>query len=818
MKAFVIKATSLFILVLMLLPFSALRSSAVSNVTISGKVVDNEGDVLAGVWVKVLFEWTGNFMSEVVTDKDGAFTLSVQSGENYRISYSKNGYQGISDSRYVAAEDVNLGKIVMYPVTADVELSSPVTELSVKAGSRVKISFTVKNLEYSSVDVTFKLKAPSQSWATQIVDTSGNRVVSLALADARKTSSSASLDILIDVPMDATGYYALNLWIPQNSSATLGFTFFVESLKAEDLVYVISKKVEAKDDSTVQFDISLTNPSSLSMDVNLSMETPSGWKYSTILGSDPVTVLRMNPQGSVSLKAKISIPKSTTHGTYDLSFQASYGYYTVKMPLQITVVEESVENLIYAQYPELVSTPGSTVTFPLTLTNPYNSVQYTQVLIDAPKGWRVRVLSDTIQITSLTLKEKGSAQLKVEVTIPDDARDTTYIIPLNIKFGNITLSFPLKVTVSSGEEQLSTSDFVYISYPHLVSVPKESVKFNVKLTNPYDTLQYIDLDVNVPDGWTYIVKSGTSGVLGLSLAAKQSVNLELNVNVPSQAQEGTYIIMLAMKSDAINVTTPLKVTVSQTITSSESQIVFSTTNPYREAYGGRAVTYDLLVENNGDESELLDLTLSGLPKDFTDTFKDAKGQSISRIYVNNGSRTSFSLTVTPPDTATIGTVRINVTTTTSRGSVALPLTLEVIGQYSLSTQTQNLFTSVTIGSTGTFTITVKNDGTQDLNNVMVEISETALPDGLTITSTPTSVTVLRSGDEYTFTLTIKSTTDLSVGTYPIAFNFISDQVSSSQSILTVQASQESNILWIGIVVIIVGVVVLALVYRRFGRR
>ncbi len=701
-------ATRAIVLSLSFLLLSSLPTfqfSAQTYVTISGKVVDDSWSEIEGVRVKA--QSFGGSEFDSFTDREGLFRFVVPIDRFYTLFYSKKGFWNYAEVVNIGAGDVFLGSRVLRPILASLELSSPSTGYTLKAGERAKIPFTVRNLQSSNATITFKFKAP-QGWSPKVVDASGSAVESLDLSAAGNTSSSASLSILYDVPLSAGGYYTLRLQIHQNQTTAVDYVLNVQPLKDDELVYAAVKNLVVSDASIAGFDITLANPSQNSIDVPFNVEAPEGWNYTTIVGASSASAVALKPKDSVSVKALISVPTGTAPGTYSLAFKADFASFKVTLPLRVTV----------------------------------------------------------------NLKERA----------------------------------------------FSISDFLFVPYPHLVSAPRESVRFSLKLMNPYDTVQYADLEVGVPQGWTYVIMGDSNRIQGLSLNAKQSANIDLYVNTPSEAEDGTYIIPFTARSSNINVQVPLKITVSRTIAYPGDQIELTTTNPYREVYGGRSVGFDLTIENNGDEPDLVDLALTGLPKDFTATFQDSKGQDISRIYVVNGSRSSFSLTVAVPETASMGTVPFNVTATGRRVSTRLPLTLEVAGKYSLSIKTQNLFTSLTVGSKGTFSIAAVNDGTQDLTNVRVEVPGASLPTGLNITSTPTAIAVLRRGDQATFVLEIQSTTDLTVGTYPVLFTVVSDKAKSSQYYLTIQAVQSSNILLIGLGIVLAGVAAVVLVFRRMGRR
>ncbi len=717
-------------------------------------------------------------------------------------------------------EDVNVdvllpGRANLVPtVTNDVLTAGSTNQLKIRIsniGSGEVYSLTASLASPSAGSFVFDLRTSQQTFG---IVTAGQEVSFDVNVEVSSSTQPGLYQTQLSITYkDIYGQTQVENWSiglkVQVPEARLVVTTEGQSLTAEqvnNLTLLISNQGVA---NTYSLEVSVTIPSPL-----LLAGKDDKW-YINSLAVDEEVSLTIQVFAPISSKdntytAKLNIAYEAPEGlskSYSTDISLSVPYAPPEPILKLEVSQQSlrlgaVNNLLIS-----IINEGQT------------SADDLQVVLNLPTSLFMTSLDNVWLFDAL--EARGKTTLTVQVYVPPTVVAGT--------FSEATLELTYQASGLTKVEKrtirflitpaLEVSEFLYALYTHMLTAPDENVKFPVKLTNPLDTLQNVDLAIDAPKGWNYSVLSGSSNVLGLSLIAKQSIDLQVSVDVPSDAEDGVYELVFTANSRGFNLTLPVKVTVSRAIASLGVQIELSASNPYQEAYGGRTVNYNLIVtNNNADESELVDLAMNGLPNGFSASFKNVNGQDVRRIYVDAGSQASFALAVVIPETSTISTVPFNVTATARGDSVALPLTLEVVGQYSLSIRTQNLFKSVTIGSTGSYSITAENDGTQDLTTVFVQVTEDLIPEGMTISLSPDSIAVLRAGEVATFTFEIESETDLSAGTYLIPFILNSDQTTSSQSVLTVQAVQSSDIIWIGAGVVIAGIVVLIVIFRKFGRR
>ena len=99
------------------------------NVYVNGKSVDDAGNLLKGVTIKLIDLDTGETIKEVVTGPDGKFDFELLPDRNYRIEGSKDGYftQSYERSTVNQYEDEELELVFTMPQINVIDPNSPYT-------------------------------------------------------------------------------------------------------------------------------------------------------------------------------------------------------------------------------------------------------------------------------------------------------------------------------------------------------------------------------------------------------------------------------------------------------------------------------------------------------------------------------------------------------------------------------------------------------------------------------------------------------------------------------------------------------------------
>ena len=372
------------------------------------------------------------------------------------------------------------------------------------------------------------------------------------------------------------------------------------------------------------------------------------------------------------------------------------------------------------------------------------------------------------------------------------------------------------IKVQSSEKTIG--EIISCQFPGKLCAPGETIRFPLSVKNPLGVKLQFRLNVKFfPSNWTVFVRNvGGEAVTIVTLEGGESVNLNVEVSVPAGESEGEYEIIFGASSSAVSRDLTLFVVVEEKL-EGKPVIDLRAIPPYLDAYAGSQATFKVRLENEGEDDQLFDLAVSGLPPDLRTWFEGSDKQEMTRVYVEAGGSKEFYVVVSTPKGARLGAYPFVVSVASTSINRTVSLTLNILGLYEIKVTNVNFYTSLNVGGQGTFSLTVRNDGSQDVTNVKVGVTGT-VPDGFTVSLEPTSVYSLKVDETVTFTITVKTESSVNAGNYYINFNTWSDQTEAQSFTLRVEVVQEMSWTIYGGVLIVIAVIGLFLVYRRFGRR
>jgi len=220
---------SLYLIILLtLLPVAASPNhvQGALEVEVSGRVVDEDGQGLENVEIKVYSSEKGYkaYIKSVSTSSNGSFAIYLTVGKEYILRFSKEGYTKETRSipiRMYGTGEINLGDIVLLKA---LRLSSPILSRVANPGDKLTFSFTVRNIGEKTMTVDLLIMKP-EGWTAKIFD---------QISEVRKVSlpsgGSLSLNLEVTIPKGALGTYNLTLTATSNNkiSSSLNFTIAVE--------------------------------------------------------------------------------------------------------------------------------------------------------------------------------------------------------------------------------------------------------------------------------------------------------------------------------------------------------------------------------------------------------------------------------------------------------------------------------------------------------------------------------------------------------------------------------------------------------------
>ena len=348
-------------------------------------------------------------------------------------------------------------------------------------------------------------------------------------------------------------------------------------------------------------------------------------------------------------------------------------------------------------------------------------------------------------------------------------------------------------------------------YPAVTIQPGNTVTFPLDIAVPAP--ERVGLAVSgAPSGWTANLRGGGNIVNAVFAGGTTAATVDLSVTVPQDATPGSQTLTVTATAEQGTRTLPIEVTVlgdtggAITLTSDFPQLSGDPTSTF---------SYSLTLANTGTQKQTYTLQGQG-PDGWTVSVHPSSNEQALTDTVDGGATDTLSVTAQPPSTVTAGSYPIQVSVASGSQSATTNLEADVTGApaVTLSTPNQVLNAQVTAGSTGTVSLVVTNSGSTVLQNVAVTASA---PTGWTTTFAPTTIDTIQPGSAATVDATLKPSSDALAGDYDVTFTVTAGTATANVDIRT---TVQTSPLWgfIGLALIVIVIVGLGWVFRRFGRR
>ena len=348
-------------------------------------------------------------------------------------------------------------------------------------------------------------------------------------------------------------------------------------------------------------------------------------------------------------------------------------------------------------------------------------------------------------------------------------------------------------------------------YPAVTIQPGNTVTFPLDIAVPAP--ERVGLAVSgAPKGWTANLRGGGNIVNAVFAGGTTAATVDLSVTVPQDATPGSQTLTVTATAAQGTRALPIEVSVlgdtggAITLTSDFPQLSGAPTSTF---------SYSLTLANTGTQKQTYTLQGQGPDGWTVSVHPSSNGQALTDT-VDGGATDTLSVTAEPPSTVTAGSYPIQVSVASGSQSATTNLEADVTGApaVTLSTPNQVLNAQVTAGSTGTVSLVVTNTGSTVLQNVAVTASA---PTGWTTTFAPTTIATIQPGSAATVDATLKPSSDALAGDYDVTFTVTAGTATANVDIRT---TVQTSPLWgfIGLALIVIVIVGLGWVFRRFGRR
>jgi uncharacterized membrane protein len=296
-------------------------------------------------------------------------------------------------------------------------------------------------------------------------------------------------------------------------------------------------------------------------------------------------------------------------------------------------------------------------------------------------------------------------------------------------------------------------------------------------------------------------------------ASNASVPLELRLDVPKSAPEGTQTLTVTATGVSTNAELPIAVTLAKDL---PAKLTLTPQLPELRGTSRSSFEYQLGIKNDSGKKLTVSLAAQA-PQNFDASFTEAYGsQELNAVPVDPGQTKDVKLKVRPPSTAAAGSYKIVARVGAEDAAATADLTLDITGQPKLEVSGREGLVSAraAAGKETSVPVVITNTGTAPADEV--ELSASA-PSGWKVTFDPKTVERIAPNENKEVQALITPTDKAIAGDYVTTIRASSRGESASASFrVTVTTSTMWGIAGVGIIGIALLVMVGAV--ARFGRR
>jgi uncharacterized membrane protein len=356
--------------------------------------------------------------------------------------------------------------------------------------------------------------------------------------------------------------------------------------------------------------------------------------------------------------------------------------------------------------------------------------------------------------------------------------------------------------------------FLMSDYPAVTLRPGETSSVNLRLYNYDVPPERLSLSVSgVPAGWTATLMGGGQPVAAAMPGTDASVSLELRLDVPKNAAEGTQTLTVAAAGSSTKAELPIAVTLAKDL---PAKLTLTPQLPELRGTSRSSFEFQLGIKNDSGKKLIVSLGAQA-PQNFDASFSEQYGsQELNAVPIDAGQTKDVKLKVRPPNTAAAGSYKVVARVGAEDATATTDLTLDITGQPKLDISGREglVSTRATAGKETSVPVVITNTGTAPADDV--ELNGSA-PSGWKVTFDPKSVERIAPNENKEVQALITPTEKAIAGDYVTTLRASARGESASTTFrVTVITSTMWGIAGVGII----GIALLVLVgaVARFGRR
>lgn len=378
----------------------------------------------------------------------------------------------------------------------------------------------------------------------------------------------------------------------------------------------------------------------------------------------------------------------------------------------------------------------------------------------------------------------------------------------------------LALSVAPGalaEPENSAAGYVELStkYPSMVVKAGDSLSFDLSVENQSGASQELQLSIEeIPDGWEGSFSANNMQVDRVHVKQEEcNEDIDFALDVPVDAADGTYEIVLTARNQSYSDSMTLTLTVSA---EQMGESAFEVEYPSQEGDADTAFSFAATLINNTLSTQSYSLAASA-PSGWDVSFMPSgETTKVAALEVEARKSQGVDVSVTPPANVEAGTYEIGLTATSADEKLSLNLEIVINGSYdmTLSTPSGRLSFDAYANQETAVQISITNNGNTELSNVNLTSN---VPSGWNVRFANESIELIEAGATVETTAYVTPGEDAMSGDYVTILTATNSGAESSAEFrVTVKTETKWGITGVAVIVVLAAAIVI--VMRKYGRR
>ncbi len=482
--------------------------------------------------------------------------------------------------------------------------------------------------------------------------------------------------------------------------------------------------------------------------------------------------------------------------------------------------------------------PGDIVEFTTTLQKGYNTTKSVSVklFIDKkPDNWLAGFYADNNQISQITFPADStdSKQIVLRLRVPVNTSDGAYLIRMGLQpYGEGVTNYELiyRDFAATVDRNAMPNLDIYSSIPGRKTHPGLPVKFSITIENKYDSRATVKLSVlSKPNEWGVdLLSSDGARITKLSIPAQSTQDFDVIAQPPVNTSEGDYEVLIgaSMESGSQIISMPLSISINPDL---DPTLALSAYLEMHSSIAGLEVRpentaeFTVSLKNRYDQQLKLNLKTLNKPEGWNVEFLSDTDDKVSLTTLELPAKgeQNFKVKVKPAPNASDGIYPVLVGAV-SGDDRSVSQRLEVTVNKGLEkSQILSLYPSyseVTLNPGGSteISVTLRNGGDEALSSVQLEIQDVS---GIStqIRSFGT-IETLEAGESRNIPVEITALADAGSGIKEIFMRATSGDIQGEEKSIKVNVEKSGSSGVAGIGMVVLAIIALVFIIRKFGRR